>query len=335
MIARALSRRGLHLGEDDQLIGPDNGNPLGHFEHAEFHRINDKLLAHFGGSWDNPPELKPGWEHDSSLHQFVDEAKRLVETFAGIPLWGWKDPRSALLLRFWMSVIPNLRFVVCSRSPLDVARSLEKRDGMSIGAGASLWYRYFRAAVRDTEGFPRIFTFYEDYFEDALSEIDRVSEFCGLSRCENISQSRDSVSRALRHHATDTADLLNAKAIPAQYKLFYLCLRTLSGQELSRLRSSRRGLDTTSKSVGKILDLIIEIEDQEKVARLQSLLAKKEQEFAAVHSATRKQLNDLEKQLSDLLQQNLRLQAFSDAVRSTFVYRFYKACIKPLGINFK
>ena len=338
MIARALSRRGLHLGKDDQLIGPDNGNPLGHFEHAEFHGINDKLLAHFGGTWDNPPELKPGWEHDSSLHQFVDEAKRLVETFVGTPLWGWKDPRSALLLRFWMSVIPNLRFVVCSRSPLDVARSLEKRDGMSIGAGASLWYRYFRAAVRDTEGFPRIFTFYEDYFEDAPSEIDRVSEFCGLSRCENVAESRDTVSQALRHHATDTADLLNAETIPAQYKLFYLCLRTLSGQELS----SRRGLDATSKLVGKLLELIIEIEDQEKVAQLQALLAKKEQEFAAVHSATRKQLNErerqvvnLEKQLSDLQQQNLRLQAFSDAVRGTFVYRFYKTCIKPLGINFK
>jgi hypothetical protein len=151
------------------------------------------------------------------------------------------------------------------------------------------------------------------------------------------------VSQALRHHASDTADLLNAETIPAQYKLFYLCLRTLSGgQELSRPRSSRRGLEATSKLVGKLLELIIEIEDQEKVAQLQSLLAKKEQEFAALHFATRKQLVDrerqvvnLENQFSDLQQQNLRLQAFSDAVRSTFVYRFYKACIKPLGINFK
>jgi hypothetical protein len=333
MVARLLGLCGLNLGGDDQLIGPDEGNPLGHFEHAGFHRINEALLEHFGGSWDNPPELNPGWQNDSSLSHLAAEGKRLISTFTESRPWGWKEPRTTLLLPFWKSIIPSLRFVICVRSPLDVARSLEKRDGMSIGAGAALWHRYFGAAVRNTEGSPRIFTFYEDYFDDPLSEINRVSGFCGLSPGENPSELHAVVSRELRHHTSEIADLFNAEIIPVQLKLFYVSVWALYSQRYAWPRSTKYEGDMTSVSIGKLLDSLAEIEDREKVAQLQSALIRKAQEVTAVRSAVRKQLSELEKQMTALQAENLRLQAFSDAVRNTFVYRFYKKCLRPLGIN--
>jgi hypothetical protein len=336
MVARLLSLCGLDLGRDDELIGPDEGNPLGHFEHAGFHRINEALLKYFGGSWDNPPELNPGWENDSSLSHLTAEAKQVVGTFTETPLWGWKEPRSTLLLPFWKSIIPGLRFIICVRSPLDVARSLERRDGISIGAGASLWHRYFLAAVRDTEGSPRIFTFYEDYFGNPFLEINRVAQFCGLFPSENDSELHDAIFRELRHHASETANLFDAEMIPAHHKLFYLCLRALSSQKYAPPCSSRYGSNIALDLVGKLLDLLTEIEDQEKVAQLQSVLARKEQELTAVRSAMRKQLNEkehqvfeLEEQMNELQKHNLRLQAFSDAVRGTWAYRFYKVFLSP------
>ena len=45
------------------------------------------------------------------------------------------------------------------------------------------------------------------------------------------------------------------------------------------------------------------------------------------------QVFDLERQLRELQKQNLGLHEFSIAVRSTFVYRFYRKCLKPLGIG--
>jgi len=340
MVARLLSLCGLDLGPTEDLIGPDAGNPLGHFEHADFHRIDEALLEHFGGSWANPPELKPGWEQESSLIHFTEEAKRLLGTFAESPLWGWKEPRSTLLLPFWKSFIPLLRFVICVRSPLDVARSLEKRDGISIGAGVYLWKRYLQAAIHDTETSPRIFTFYEDYFGDPIPEINRVAEFCGLSPGSDNSHLRETVSQELRHHASETTQLFDAEMIPAQYKLFYLGLHVLASQVSAPSSLSQCGSSASTDLAGGLMRLMMEFDEQERVAQLQSALAKKDQEVAVVRSALAKQLTekerqilDLEKRVTDLEKQNARLQAFSDAVRGTFVYRFYKKFLRPFGVN--
>jgi hypothetical protein len=328
MIARALKLCGLNLGNDDQLLASNDSNPLGHFEHEEVLRINESLLAHFGGSWHNPPELRQGWEKDASLSYLTAEARQLVGTFSETPLWGWKEPRTTLLVPFWKSIVPGLRFVICVRSPLDVARSLQSRDGLSIGAGASLWHQYSRAAVRNTVGSPRIFTFYEDCFRDPVLEINRVAEFCGLAPCGNPSELGDPIARELRHHASETTDLLNATMIPAQIKLFYLYLQAACSQAYSRRRSCPCASDMTSELEDELLDLQTAIE------------AGREQELHAIQSEMRRQLTeksqqlfDLEKQMGELQKQNLGLHEFSDAVRGTLVYRFYRKCLKPLGIS--
>src|SRR5262249_24095134 len=154
-----------------------------------------------------------------SLSDLTAEARQLVGTFSESPVWGWKEPRTTLFLPFWKSVIPGLRFVICVRSPLDVALSLQKRNGITIGTGASLWHQYCQAAIRDTVGSPRIVTFYEDYFRDSVLEINRITQFCGLVPPGNMSELRDFVAHELRHHASETDDLLNATMIPAQCKL--------------------------------------------------------------------------------------------------------------------
>jgi hypothetical protein len=323
MIARALNLCGLNLGKDDQLLGPSDSNPLGHFEHSSFLRINESLLAHFGASWLNPPELQQGWETDASLSDLTTEARQLVGTFNDSPVWGWKEPRTTLFLPFWKSIMPGLRFVICLRSPLDVARSLEKRNAIPIRAGVALWHQYSRAAVRDTIGSPRIFTFYEDYFRDPASEISRVAQFCGLASGGNMAELRDSVVHELRHYASETNDLLNVTTIPIQLKLFYFCLQAVSSQAYLS-RSSPSGRDMASELVDKLSDLLSEIEAHEKGAQLhmrRQLNEKSEHIF------------DLEKQIRELQKQNLGLHQFSDAVRSTFVYRFYRKCLKPLGLN--
>jgi len=323
MIARALNLCGLNLGKDDQLLGPSDSNPLGHFEHAGFLRINELLLAHFGASWHDPPELQQGWETDASLSELSAEARQLAGTFSEFPVWGWKEPRTTLFLPFWKSVIPGLRFVICLRSPLDVARSLQTRNAIPIGAGASLWHHYSQAAVRDTVGSPRVFTFYEDYFRDPVLEIDRVSQFCGLSPGGNMAELHDCVAHELRHHASDTTDLLNATVIAAQLKLFYFCLHAVSAQGCLE-RSSPSASDRTAELLDRFSDLLTEIEEHEKRAQLH--MKKQLNERA-------QQLFDLEKQLRELQKQNLGLHEFSDAVRGTFAYRFYRKCLKPLGIT--
>ena len=147
MVARLLNLCGLDLGPSDQLIPPNDPNPIGYFENVNFtYKIDDALLAHFGGSWDNPPVFKEGWEYDPSLEQIVNEARSLLQTFSNNSQWGWKDPRATILLPFWKLLIPDLRFVICVRSPLEVAKSLASRDKMSIQEGV---YQIGRASCRE------------------------------------------------------------------------------------------------------------------------------------------------------------------------------------------
>lgn len=237
MVAQLLHRCGLDLGPEEKWLKADAANPLGHFEHRGFLDIDRKLLKFFGATWSKPPVLRKGWHLDPRLQSLHDEAKALAATFEGKSPWGWKEPRACLFLPFWRRVIPNMRFVICIRNPLDVARSLEKRNRMALHAGASLWYRYLMSALEDTEGCPRIFTFFEDFFERGSKEIERLLDFCGLPLPDDPSKLKSAVSSELRHHTGSPRSLLEEPAVPPACKYFYLGLcAVLSPQHPSESR---------------------------------------------------------------------------------------------------
>lgn len=341
MIARLLERCGLYLGSSEQMEGPDESNVFGHFEHKGFLEINDALLVHFGGSWVNPPNLRSGWESDPSLGELVRRAELLVETFHGRPFWGWKEPRTTILLPFWKSIIPNLRVVICVRSPLDVAMSLAKRDGMPLSAGGYLWNWYMRTAVRDTRAHPRIFTFYEDYFANPVSEISKLVDFCGLPRPAEMFHVQDAIAHEVRHHTSETLELMDSRELAIEYRMFYIGLRALLFQQFSFSPPCNDGRDTTSENIDAFLRLIDEMHSQQEIACLQAAVAEKNLQTSSVQVVLQGNLKKKEIQLkeqaiqfqdqvSHLQEQNAKLQAFSDEVRRTLAYRFYRNFIRPL-----
>ena len=255
MVARLLNLCGLYLGPAEHLVGSLESNPLGHFEHVGFLKINEALLAHLGGSSDNPPDLKDGWELDPSLEPFVHEAQALIGTFPSHVLWGWKEPRTSLLVPFWRLLIPSIRFVICVRNPLDVAKSLARRDGVSIEHGAALWYRYMRAAIRDTEGCPRILTFYEDFFRDPDQETRKLLSFCGLGFPANSSELEDAVASDLRHHSSGLSELLGDQRILPQHVLFFLGLRAIETLSYSGARLGCLDTDVSLEGASELIRL--------------------------------------------------------------------------------
>ena len=113
-----------------------------------------------------------------------------------------------------------------------------KRDGTSIPEGAQLWSQYTRAAIQNTEGQPRILTFYEDYFRYLLDEINRVVGFCRLSRVDDPLTAQVIISGELRHQTIGTVELLNEGSVPLECKVLYLGLRLLAlAKSVARRRS--------------------------------------------------------------------------------------------------
>ncbi len=145
-IAEMLQTAGLDIGQ--RLMGPGASNPRGHFEDMDFHEFHVEVLRSqglgFEGFIDEPVVKVP--------EQLESTARRLVERRrqAG-HAWGWKEPRSTLLLDFWGKLVPELNFVLVFRRPWEVIDSLFRRGDALFHRNPNLavavWLNYNRAVL--------------------------------------------------------------------------------------------------------------------------------------------------------------------------------------------
>lgn len=180
LAARALNLLGVHLGADADLMPPGEQNKLGYWENMKIYRLNEQLLEIFGGSWYRPPLLSPGWERDERLEELRMVAVRVAEelAFSG-QKWGFKDPRTVVLLPFWRRVIGVMDYVICVRGPHAFIRSVQALGAPEIEPHitAKLWLDTHAAVLTQTVHERRTFVFYEDWFDDLGAVVRRLATF--------------------------------------------------------------------------------------------------------------------------------------------------------------
>ena len=129
MVCGVINHLGVNLGED--YPGKQISNPLGHFEDGDFLLLNQEILAAAGGSWDHPPEEEAIIRQADYFHEKIRYlVNSKVQANQG-NLWGWKDPRTSLLIELYL---PHLRFpsfIWCQRDPEEIADSLGRRNKIS------------------------------------------------------------------------------------------------------------------------------------------------------------------------------------------------------------
>lgn len=226
---RVLNLLGVYVGPDEVLVRANPNNPKGAYEHRELMLLNQAVFRVVGGIWKEPPSLSEGWEWNPELEPLREKAREVIgETFDGVGLWGWKDPRTCLVLPFWQTVLPDMQYVICIRNPVDVAQSLEKRNSLTLGHGFELWLRYVVDSIVSTAGRRRMFVFYEDYFEDWEGPVGRLADF--ISRPEEASSEavrksiEDWLELGLRHHRNDMTDAVGHPELSPQAKSLYLLI---------------------------------------------------------------------------------------------------------------
>ena len=227
-----LRELGAFLGPAEHLMVPRGDNPAGFHEHQLLTDLNDELLHALGGSWYEPPSLAPGWEHAPGLDALRARARqRLHDDFGDAPLWAWKDPRTSVTLPFWRPLLPETRFVVCVRNPLNVARSLRARDGLDEAAGVDLWMRHTVAALSSLTAMP-LLVLYDELVNDPAGEVARIAAHL------DIAATPDAVDRArahvaghanLRHHQARLAEACAAPAVSFAAVALYAVLERAIG----------------------------------------------------------------------------------------------------------
>jgi len=230
LVSRILNLLGVYLGPQERILPPAPDNPKGFWEHHPIMALNDEILARLGGSWHEPPAFPPGWETAPQLADLRQRARAILqEDFATAELWGWKDPRTCLTLPFWQRLLPPMRYVICVRNPVDVARSLEHRNNFSFEKGTRLWLTYMASALRHTAGQPRLFVFYEDLMEDWSKEIKRLADFLGRQNVTKDKAVQSSIQEfielELQHYRTSLVDVIDEYNINFSVKSLYTVLR--------------------------------------------------------------------------------------------------------------
>jgi hypothetical protein len=200
MLAHLLHRCGLYFGAQWEMMPPQADNVEGFWENLAFVSLNEELLAMFNGSWDMPPQIPSiGTCSGEPMRLLQAKAETLLERFQEVPFWGWKDPRNCLTLPFWRYMIPDLRVVLIVRHPVEVAQSLNVRNGVSPAFALNLWRIYHQRVLSYLDPEDLIVARYDSFLIDPLQEMNRIVESLQLPHTE-IERAVEIISPGARNH---------------------------------------------------------------------------------------------------------------------------------------
>lgn len=218
---------------------PTIDNPKGYFESEHIFEIHERLLAAAGTSWSRIESLSQDWIQSAQASAFVDELAAAVrQEYADAATFVVKDPRMCRLMPLWRKVLAKVdaqpRFVIPLRSPLEVARSLEKRDGLPLAHGCLLWLRHMLDAEHETRDSRRVFVQYQDLLSDPVrvavcAAATLVDGWQGTDH-ESEKKLKVLIEPGLRHHVSKPDELRHSEAFYPWLQETYEAYAALVGQ---------------------------------------------------------------------------------------------------------
>lgn len=161
------------------LMGPKPDNPKGFWESEVLMMFNDEILTRAQSAWNDPNPLDASiftGEEGADLRRRA--AEKIKEEFSNSDTIVLKDPRICRFFPFWKEVLQQESFEICAfipvRSPLEVATSLQARNGMPLQQGLDLWRRHVIDAERDTRATSRQIVSLDDFLADWRSVVGRL-----------------------------------------------------------------------------------------------------------------------------------------------------------------
>lgn len=136
----SLVAAGFCVGRDQDLMPASSANPAGHWENMTVYRANEELLAAAGGSWFSPPSRDAQLSIQARASDRLRDLLCLLREHADHRPLVIKDPRVAALLDLWGPLIDGLLHpVLVVRDPVEIALSLEARDGTPTAFALASW----------------------------------------------------------------------------------------------------------------------------------------------------------------------------------------------------
>lgn len=235
-VTRVLNLLGASL--PNTLMPAKEENAAGFWESLAFMHVNDALLAKADSSWDDWTSFNEGKLVPVHLAALEDQILNTIKAeLDGSNLIVLKDPRIARFVPFYSRILHSqgfdIRCVHMTRSPFEVAQSLETRDQFSRNFSYLLWLRHTLDAEQATRKFDRIFVTYRELMSQNSDAVKRLAEWgssFGLSTNPvAVKRASDHLQGGLRHFDDDEEWLHDAKdALTELTARTYLAIKLLS-----------------------------------------------------------------------------------------------------------
>ena len=207
-----LSLLDFYLGSE--LMEESIANVKGYFESNSLCRINDKLLYQMDSAWDDV-FLDEG-KISNVKDKDVDELKNHIKKeFKHSNNFAIKDPRISFLFPVYKRALGELgvhiKIVIPYRHPIEVARSLNRRNNFSYEKGILLWACHILLTEKFSRNYERVFIGYDELMSNSRSVVTLMSEKLHIDftskYTKNIKQINEFLEPGLKHHNLPAGDL--------------------------------------------------------------------------------------------------------------------------------
>ena len=265
-VTRVLSLLGCALPRAVTESARDNEK--GFWENPAIRDLNDRILVSAGSAWDDWEPFDSRWYASPIAGGFRDDARAILEgEFGDGRLFVVKDPRICRLLPFWTDAVRSFGaepFIVSPvRNPLDVAASLEERDGIHPSIGLLMWLRHVldtEAASRDLR---RVYLRYEHLLFKTHAVVDRLGDALGVvwptrSTRTNM-EIEEFLSPTLRHHQNDDTGVVGNPRLShwlrSSFEILdrWACGSVVRKKDFSALDRVRAAFDDAAPAFGSAL----------------------------------------------------------------------------------
>ncbi len=221
-VTRVLNLLGAEIARELVQAQPDNIR--GFWEPSAAVRIHNQMLEALGGSSSDPLPLPASWLASTFARQArLQLADMINAEFAASRLFVVKDPRISRILPLWLELLDDLDIeavvVIPFRNPLEVAASLQDRDGISLKSSLLLYvYSYLGTEVA-SRGRPRCFVRYDQLLDD-WRELERKLRAILGSRLPPVGREQSTeierfLAPELYHHRHSRNELVGMPDFPA------------------------------------------------------------------------------------------------------------------------
>ncbi|WP_144213666.1 hypothetical protein [Shewanella donghaensis] len=213
LISAGINSLGLDFG--NKLMGESESNQKGHWEDTDIVGLNNKLFKLLNVNWDYLGLLPEQWHHQPEIINLRNEALLLIEHKLNNAKSDLciKDPRIIRLFPFWSDVFeilgikPNYIFVY--RSPIDVMKSLLKRDKKPLIEGQLLWLHHNLDYFSELAKHKVVFIEFNEFVADSKSQLVRIAKYFSISYVESQLESfaHDFLDKSLINSQTNSYNL--------------------------------------------------------------------------------------------------------------------------------